>query len=216
MSWAKVDDQLHGHRKAKLAWKRHPRALGLHLLALSYCAGHLTDGLVDVEFVEEKVPVARERTAVTAALVDAGLWTVVEDGWRIHDWLEYNPSRTDILEKRRADAERKARRRAAESGQSPNGRAAESGGPRAGAPAGASRPVPSQPLPPLPPRGKKQRDLLRYEGKLAEFTAQHFPGVDPGYVAHYESMLRASGREPTVEALRPLVERYGTVEAPTT
>ncbi len=114
MSWAKLDDQFHAHRKATKAWRAHPRALGLHLLAMSYCAGHLTDGLVDDEFVEEKIPQARERDQVTSALVDAELWTRVDDGWLIHDWLDFNPSRADTLEKRRKEADRKAAGRAAQ------------------------------------------------------------------------------------------------------
>lgn len=111
MSWAKLDDQFHAHRKATKAWRAHPRALGMHMLAMSYCAGHLTDGLVDDEFVEEKLPQQREREAVVRALTDAELWRRVDDGWVINDWLEYNPSRADTLEKRRKEAERKARGR---------------------------------------------------------------------------------------------------------
>jgi hypothetical protein len=219
MSWAKVDDQLHAHRKAKLAWKRHPRALGLHLLALSYCAGHLTDGFVDVEFVEEKVPVARERDAVTKALVDAGLWAAEDGGWRIHDWLDYNPSRTDVLEKRRKDSARKSRKDStrnprgihAESAESPNGIHTAS---RAGAPGrGPAVPDPTYPTPPLPPAGGRERDLIKYEGELAEFSAEHFPGIDAGYVKWAAAELRSRHIEPTVAELRPMVEQYGTVEA---
>ncbi len=112
MSWAKLDDQFHAHRKAMKAWRAHPRALGLHMLAMSYCAGHLTDGLVDDEFVEEKIPAKRERDQATNALVEAELWGREEDGWRIHDWLDFNPSRADTLDKRQKEADRKARGRA--------------------------------------------------------------------------------------------------------
>lgn len=106
MPWANIDDQFHAHRKAKRAWKS-PRALGLHLLAMSYCAGMLTDGFVDDEFIEEKMPRGVERKAATDALVSAGLWERSEDGWQIHDWLEYNPSRASIEEKRAKDRQRK-------------------------------------------------------------------------------------------------------------
>lgn len=189
MSWGKIDDQFHAHRKAKLAWKGHPRALGLHLLAISYSAGHLTDGLIDFEFVEEKLPVARERKQATDALVAAGLWIPADTGWRIHDWLDYNPSRADTLEKRRADAERKARRRAANSTRSPNGRApdsartprgirAVSAEPRAGAPAGVSRPDPTRPKsPPAPPEGGRHRDRVRWEKDIDSYAAEIFPQI---------------------------------------
>lgn len=213
MSWAKVDDQLHAHRKAKLAWKYHPRALGLHLLALSYCAGQLTDGHVDLEFVEEKVPAGRERDNVTEALVNAGLWMPENGGWLINDWLEYNPSRADVLAKRAKDAARKQRGIRADSAQSPNGFHEPPAGVRAGVvPAG---PVPTHPTAPLPPAGGRQRDRISYEGKLAEFSVEFFPGAPAGLVAQMAAELRTGGREPTVEALRPLVERWHpNVEAP--
>lgn len=208
MSWGKIDDQFHAHRKAKRAWKACPASLGLHLLAISYCAGHLTDGLVDHEFVEEKIPAARRREQATRALVDAGLWVIEEGGWRINDWLDYNPSRADVLEKRRSDAARKARRLRAESTGTPRGVRADSR-------AGARAPVPAVPDPttptaPLPPRGGRDRDRIRYEGELAEFSATHFPGINVGYVSHFAASMRAVGREPTVNALRPLVEEFAT------
>ncbi len=127
MSWAKLDDQFHAHRKAMKAWRGHPRALGLHMLAMSYCAGHLTDGLVDDEFVEEKVPAKRERELTTAALVDADLWAREDGGWRIHDWLEFNPSRADTLDKRHKEADRKARGRAKQAQSCPPNVRADTG-----------------------------------------------------------------------------------------
>lgn len=121
MSWAKIDDQLHAHRKVMRAWRANQRALGLHLLALSYCAGQLTDGFVDEEFVAEKIPGPRERERTVNALVVAGLWSHEPGGWRIHDWLDFNPSREATLAKRRKDSLRKARGRHADSARNPDG-----------------------------------------------------------------------------------------------
>jgi hypothetical protein len=42
-------------------------------------------------------------------LVDVGLWTQNGTGWVIHDYLEFNPSREQVEEKRRKDSARKAR-----------------------------------------------------------------------------------------------------------
>ncbi len=95
MSWAKLDDQFHGHRKILRAWKCRP-ALGLHFMAMSYAAGHEPRGFLPAEWVEEKLPAKRERERVVAALVDvpagftAGLWEPVEGGWMVHDWDQYN------------------------------------------------------------------------------------------------------------------------------
>jgi hypothetical protein len=101
-----VDDQLHAHPKARAAWEE-PRALGLHLLAMSYSGGLLTDGFVDEQFVREKIPRSGERARVTRALVSAGLWEAVDGGWRIHDWLEHQESRAKVLDRRRRDRDRK-------------------------------------------------------------------------------------------------------------
>jgi hypothetical protein len=93
MSWTRIDDQFHGHHKIKRAWKCRA-ALGLHVMAMSYSACYDLHGRVPVEFVEEKLPRARERDAAVIALVDAGMWEPDRDdparGWYIHDWHEYN------------------------------------------------------------------------------------------------------------------------------
>jgi hypothetical protein len=100
VAWARLDDRFHEHRKVKKAWRCSPASVGLHVMAITYCAGHGTDGLVDVEFVEEKVPKDRDRERMIAALVDAGLWELVDGGWVIHDFLEFNPSRAETDEQR--------------------------------------------------------------------------------------------------------------------
>lgn len=105
MSWAKLDDRFHENRKIKRAWRRFPAALGLHVMAITYCAGHATDGFVDAEFVEEKMPRERDFARAVEVLVDAGLWEAVEDGWVIHDFLDYNPSRSDREKQHQAKVE---------------------------------------------------------------------------------------------------------------
>lgn len=85
MPWAKVDDKLHAHPKAA---KAGLEALGLHLLAMSWVAGYQTDGFVPWDFVLQKAD-----EALVERLVNAGMWEPVDDGFRIHDWLDYNPSK---------------------------------------------------------------------------------------------------------------------------
>lgn len=186
MSWAKLDDQFHAHRKAKKAWRGHPRALGLHLLAISYCAGHLTDGFVDDEFVEEKLPAPRERAAVTSALEDAGLWAREGEGWRINDWLDFNPSRDEVLDRRRRDAERKKRK---ESERTPRGVQTESAATpndpsRARAFPDPTRPDPT-PFPPSPPRGNRTRDREKWKEDAVSYAEA------AGVTGRPESVLRA-------------------------
>jgi hypothetical protein len=107
MPWARIDDNFFSHPKARKAW-REPRALGLHMLALSYCMAHGgKDGVIDQEFVEDQIPDDGERSNVTAALVRAGLWRDSDHGWEIHDFLEYNPSKADNEARRKAERDRK-------------------------------------------------------------------------------------------------------------
>jgi hypothetical protein len=98
MTWAKVDDTLHSHPKAR---KAGLPALGLHLLAMSYCGQYLTDGFVEDGWIDMHVRTAAERK-LPGVLVDAGLWHEGEGGYWIHDWLVYNPSR-EYVESKRAE-----------------------------------------------------------------------------------------------------------------
>jgi hypothetical protein len=44
--------------------------------------------------------------------------------------------------------------------------------------------------------------------ELRVWSSRHFPGVDVGYVIHAMSLVGVRGRPPTVEELRPIVERW--------
>lgn len=158
MSWVKLDDRFDDHYKVKRVWQGCPEALGLHTMALTYCCRHASDGLVDYFYVSEKVPNGNKRKRLTNALVDAGLWDTDEKGWRIHDFLDFNPSRAEIEEKRRQDAERKAHGRDTQSAKRPRGVRAESAGNPNGVRDVSSGPVPTHPdpqrnNPPNPPTG---------------------------------------------------------------
>jgi hypothetical protein len=136
VSWARLDDRFHGNPKVMRAWRSAPAAVGLYVMGITYCAQHETDGFIDEGFVMLLAPQPREQQKLTAALVQCGLWHEVAGGWTVNGYLDFNPSRQDLEEKRRKDAERKARGRHSESRQSPGGVPAES-----------ARPVPTRPLP---------------------------------------------------------------------
>lgn len=107
MGWVKIDDQLHGHPKVSAAWQTSHAAVGLHLLALSYCSSYLTDGLVPASFVTEKMPEKKVRDRAVPALTDSGMWEAVDGGWLIHGYLDYNPSRAEVEARRLKDSNRK-------------------------------------------------------------------------------------------------------------
>ena len=48
---------------------------------------------------------------VITQLVRVGLWEEVEDGYRVHDYQEYQPSRVEVLEERRKAADRQSQAR---------------------------------------------------------------------------------------------------------
>jgi hypothetical protein len=164
MSWVRLDDRLHDNRKIKRLWLRDRGALALHLMALSYCGGHETDGLVDTEFLTLLAPGKADRDKLTASLVDAGVWVAVADGWQINDFLEYNPSSADLNEKRRKDSERKARGRRTQSERSPDGIRAESAESPEGVRAASGRPVPARPDPTLLKKAKGSTNVSKALG----------------------------------------------------
>ena len=100
--WFKVDDQLHSHAKAIAAGNQ---AMGLWVRLGSWCSAHLTDGKVTHEVVE-----LYEQDGEHEALVLAG-WLEPNgaEGYILHDYLDYQPSRkqAEALKKTRAKAGRK-------------------------------------------------------------------------------------------------------------
>ena len=99
MPWFRVDDQLCLSRKAVDAGNK---ALGLWVRAGSWSMGQLTDGHVP----KAAVAMLGGTTADANALVRAGLWSKVEDGYQFHQWAEWQPSKADLEEQREKDRER--------------------------------------------------------------------------------------------------------------
>lgn len=112
MTWFRVDDQLHDHRKAALAGAE---AMGLWVLCGSWCG----DNIDTVGFVPERVAArfVRSSRRVAAKLVAASLWEesefMGEKGWRFCHWAEFqltpedkakdNQKARDRMRKLRAD-----------------------------------------------------------------------------------------------------------------
>lgn len=102
MPWFKVDDKLHDHRKARTAGKS---AMGVWVLAGSWSADNLEDGFVPSEVL------GRWGTRADAArLVSSGLWLPAEkegeEGWAFHEWNERQPTKAEVEQERRANADR--------------------------------------------------------------------------------------------------------------
>lgn len=86
--WFRLDDGFHGHPKVRRAGNG---AVGLWVRCATYSAQYGLDGAVPTE-VAEDYGTGREAAAVTRA----ALWVPSDDGYRIPDFLEYNPSAAEV------------------------------------------------------------------------------------------------------------------------
>jgi hypothetical protein len=113
MGYALLDDRFHAHPKLVAAgWA----ARGLYAACLSYCANYLTDGFIPGSWVRsvrgDKLMQrliqaqlcaqvsARSRYEIVASDGQVEELICAEDGYLIPDYLEYNPSRRQIAERR--------------------------------------------------------------------------------------------------------------------
>jgi hypothetical protein len=92
------------------------RAFRLHVSAICWCAENLTDGHISDR---ELTLVANIRgiKATAKLLEEAGVWDRTDEGWVIHDYLDYNPSREQVLLERKRNAERQERFRRRKNGK---------------------------------------------------------------------------------------------------
>jgi hypothetical protein len=100
MTWVKLDDQFPIHRKVGAL---SDAAFRLHVEALCWSARNLTDGAIETEELRTVTRIGRpERYA--AELVRWGAWRETETGWEIHDYLDYQQSRSKVLHMREVRA----------------------------------------------------------------------------------------------------------------
>jgi hypothetical protein len=117
MSWFKVDDKLHDHRKVAIAGAD---AMGLWVIAGSWCAGNPeTDGFISLRVVAR---FSRSWRAKAVKLVEASLWEPSkfkgEDGYQFMHWAEYQFTAADKEKDRDGARERMRALRAERKGRS--------------------------------------------------------------------------------------------------
>lgn len=106
MSWVKLDDGFALHAKMRAAGLE---AVGLWVAALAYCARYRTNGRITRDALADVWPwPAGDLQKLTGKLVKVGLWETSDDGWQVHDYLDYQESRREIDLKRK-QAVRRAR-----------------------------------------------------------------------------------------------------------
>jgi hypothetical protein len=101
MTWFKVDDAFYDHPKSA---DLPDSAVALWTRAGSYCAKHLTDGVITDRRARKMCDNPDE---AIKALIEAEMWEPVEDGsYHFHDWDRYQPSREEVMAERDANAAR--------------------------------------------------------------------------------------------------------------
>lgn len=110
MPWVKLDDTFPEHPKVEMAG---PMAGWLHVCALCYCNRNLTDGFIPSARVPKLAADLPNVKRLVSALLDAGLWLEEDGGYRIHNYLEFQPSKAKVEAEREEARKRMAAARAA-------------------------------------------------------------------------------------------------------
>lgn len=142
-TWMKLETLVRSNPKlvATIAQTGHGDAAWLWLCGNLYCRDILTDGFIADAILPTLMPGLPPRALkpLPAVLVAAGLWHREDGGYRIHDFLHFNPTKAEIEDRRRADRDRKRSGIQTDSGRNPNGVQEDSIATRTrGTPAGAS------------------------------------------------------------------------------
>jgi hypothetical protein len=106
MAWLRIDDQFFSHPKVLAAGNE---AIGLWVRLLTWSGAHLTDGFVPFHATILFQNRALKRNLTR--LVKVGLLHETEGGYNIHDYLEWNPSASQVLDEREKNAARARRHR---------------------------------------------------------------------------------------------------------
>jgi hypothetical protein len=94
VTWVRLDDGMSDHPKIAALSNA---ALGAMVRALCYCARNLTDGFVPAAAMHRLSSAGERRELIAGGVLDE-----VEGGYQVHDYLDYQPSRTKVLRDREA------------------------------------------------------------------------------------------------------------------
>jgi len=117
MTWVRYDDNVRNHPKVE---SLDDATYRLWREAIEWCAQNLTDGVIrSHQLAVTSIRASRPRAT---KLVQKGLWHLAGagcrsakcppsgfDGWVVHDYFEYQPTREKVREEQAAKAERQRR-----------------------------------------------------------------------------------------------------------
>ena len=116
MTWIKLEDSFPDHPKiAALS----DRAFRVHISALCYCGKYLTNGVIPAP-IANKICV-NNGSRIIKRLVEIGLWSRVEGGYEINDYLKYQTSKEQAEMEKETNRLRAAKAREARSSSMRNG-----------------------------------------------------------------------------------------------
>ncbi len=159
MTWARLDDGFWRNEKVAIC---SDAALGLYARAISYCADQRTDGRIS----KAAAGLIKAKPHRLIELVTIGLFEDNGDGsYRIHDFLQYNPSAAELDSRSHSKAIAGAKGAASRWHNTPDG------------------PVPSRPVPvPVPVPGPTQPERARcyraYENMAGSLTKTIIDRID--------------------------------------
>lgn len=98
MPYARVDDRYHDTRKVKRALRRSPAAIAVHIMAITYCNMHVTDGDIEAFVVEEWIAAtpysAKQKREILPTLFDLNLLERKDSELlHVHDFHDWNLSK---------------------------------------------------------------------------------------------------------------------------
>ena len=184
--WFKVDDSFYSNPKTAML---SDGATALWLRSGSWSAQQLTGGFVPARIV----PMFRGSDDSVRELCDAGLWVYDEqkDGYRFHDWSDYQPDgeEVDALRRKRSEAgKRGANRRW---GKPENGKNGKTDGKCHGKPM-ASRWQTHAPFPYPYPIRKRKKNILLLSPKKAVSAISSWRGRRPTPTPISSAIIRTS------------------------
>jgi len=111
MTWAKLDDQFYLNPKNAPIDRDEQ---DLYIAGLVYCNGQLTDGFIHESklmqlYIWAKLPfeanALANAQAIASRLLEHEMWEIASNGYQVHDFLDWNPSKSEVLALRKARSE---------------------------------------------------------------------------------------------------------------
>jgi hypothetical protein len=103
--WSKFDDQFYMNPKIASLGRDEQ---DLYIAAIIYCNGQLTDGFIPagaIPMLSAWAKIEANAQAIAYHLLEAGLWENSANGYQIHDFLDWNMSKADVLAMKAARSE---------------------------------------------------------------------------------------------------------------